>query len=416
MSDGKKLVVALLSAGSVETLRLADDSLFEEDELAVFRFVKTHYRRYGELPELRTVESEVQQRLPAAPEPVDYYLKRVYDRKLFIALRADFGHLREALQGFDVERAREIVDAMKSACRVSTPDNDVRNLRDAAELVFRQYETSHMSPGMSGVPTGWGWLDSQTGGYQRGDLIAWVARMGLGKSYLLLKQAIYAWSCGYSVLVVTMEMTIEQIVRRVLGMEAGVNPDFIRRGAVDEFGMRRLRRYTTSIAHADRFNIYAGSFSKKVSDIEILMHELSPDIVYIDGAYLLRPDTANNRTNRLERVAEVYDQLKKLTITTDRPIVTTSQFSRQAGKRGKEGSLETISFSDAIAMHSSLVFGLREGPPPHEHSRREVEILKGREGESGTFQVNYHFSPMNFGEVAVEIMESERASVDWMDV
>lgn len=416
MSDGKKLVAALLAAGSVETLRLADDTLFEDDELSVFQFVKSHYRRYGQLPDRQTVETETRARLPAAPETVEFYLRKVYDRRLFVSLREEFSALRDALQGFNVERAREVVDRMKNACRGGTPDNDVRNIGDATRLVMRQYDEAHIDPYSSGIPTGWEWIDRATGGYQRGDLIAWVARMGLGKTYLLLKQAIHAWMSGYSVLFVTMEMTIEQIVRRILGLESNINPNFLRHGAVDEYAMQRLQAYLRTMAHVERFTIYAGSFSKKVSDIEVLMHETTPDIVFIDGAYLLRPDNTSSRANRLERVAEVYDQLKRLTITTDRPLVTTSQFSRQAGKRGKDGSLETISFSDAIAMHSSVVFAIREGAPPYQRTRREVEILKGREGESGTFQLNYRFTPTDLSAIAPVRGEQQDQPADqgWM--
>lgn len=414
MSDGKKLIAALLAAGSTETLRLAGDDLFEDEELEVFRFVKTHYRRYGELPTLRTVETETRQRLPQAPEALSYYLKRLHDRKLFVVLREEFGLLRDALQGFNVEQAREVVSRMQHGCCIATPDNDVRNMRDASRLVLAQYEEAHMNPGLSGVPCGWPGIDAATGGYQRGDLVAWVARMGIGKTYLLLKQALHAWRMGYSVLIVTMEMTIEQIARRAIAMEAGINPDYLRKGTVDSFGMRRITRYLETMMHAENLNIYAGSFSKKVSDVEILAQELSPDIIFIDGAYLLKPDTGSKSASRLERVAEVYDGLKKMTITSDRPIITTSQFSRQAGKRGRDGSLETISFSDAIAMHSSLVFGVKEGAPPNEKSRREIEFLKGREGESGIYQTNYKFAPIDFNEVSPEQAVAEAVSVDWM--
>lgn len=414
MSDGKKLIAALIEAGSVETLRLASEELFEDDELAVFQFVKSHYRRYGELPVIRTVEQETRVRLPAAPESVDYYLKRIHDRKLFVSLREDFGILRDALQGFNVDQARDVVDRMKAACRVSTPDNDIRNARDAGQLVIERYEHAHMNPGLSGIPLGWPTMDDVLGGYQRGDLVAWVARMGVGKTYLMLHQALHAWRSGYSVLIVTMEMTIEQIMRRAIGMEANINPEYIRKGALDEYATRRLRSYVATMSGADRLNVYAGSFSKRVSDVEVLVHELSPDIIFIDGAYLLRPDTGSKSASRLERVAEVYDNLKKLTITSNRPIITTSQFSRQAGKRGKDGGLESISFSDAIAMHSSLVFSIKEGPTPYEISRREVEILKGREGESGKYQTNYRFAPVDFSEVAPEQAQAEAVDLNWM--
>jgi|PlaIllAssembly_1097288.scaffolds.fasta_scaffold00016_28 replicative DNA helicase len=415
MSDGKKLVAAILGAGSVETLRIVSDDLFEDEELAVFRFVKTHFRRYGELPNARTVEQETRERLPSAPESVDYYLKRLHDRRLFVALRDDFGRLRDALQGFNVEQAKEVIDRMKSSCRVSTPDNDLRNVREAADLVLQQYNEAHMNPGLSGIPTGWAHIDEATGGYQRGDLVAWIARMGIGKTYLLLAQALNAWKAGYNVLFVTMEMTVEQIARRAIGMDVGINPDHIRKGALDPWRTRHLQRYIQTLRNFDRFHIYAGSFSKKVSDLDVLIHELAPDIVYVDSAYRMQPDSASRSAGRLERVALAYDDLKKLTITSDRPMITTSQFNRQAGQRGKAGTLESVSFSDAIAMHASLVFGIKEGTNPHQRTRREIEIMKGREGEGGIYEVNYRFAPMDFSYIEKEEnRQAEPGNPDWM--
>jgi replicative DNA helicase len=311
--------------------------------------------------------------------------------------------LRDALQAYNVEQAREIIDRMKSACRISTPDDDVRNLREGSLGALAQYEQAHLLPGISGVPSGWYPMDYVTGGYQKGDLIAFIARMNMGKTYLLLQQALHAWHAGYSVLFVTMEMTIEQIARRAAAMDAGLNPDHIRKGMLDEYGRRRLRRYIQTMVGFERFHIYAGSFSKKVSDLEVLIHELSPDIIYLDSAYLMKPDQASRGSNRLERVALTHDELKRLTITTNRPLVTTSQFSRQAGKKGKEGSLESVAFSDAIGMHASLMFSVKEGPPQYERTRREITSMKGREGEETSFQINFTFSPVDFSVAAASI-------------
>lgn len=414
MSDGKKLVTAIIERGSIETLRLVTNDLFEDDELVVFNFVRQHFRRYQELPTIATVETELRLRLPRADEAVSFYLKKLYDRKLFIALREEFTLMRDSLQSFTVDEARLIVDRMKSACRIATPDDDVRNVQEASRTVLQQYDHAHENPGVSGIPCGLGRVDEITGGYQNGDLISWIARMGVGKTYILILQALHAWRMGYSVLFVTMEMTIPQIVRRLIALDAGINPDYIRKGQMDEWGMRRLRQYVSTLAHADRMNIYAGSFSKKVSDVEILMHELCPDIVFVDGAYLLHPDLSGRNAPRIERVASVYDELKKLTITADRPIVSSSQFSRTAGKRGKDGSMESISFSDAIGMHSSIVFSIKEGLPPFQESRREIEIMKGREGETGKFSMNYSFQPMNFTEITEEEQAAQSADLDWM--
>ena len=65
-------------------------------------------------------------------------------------------------------------------------------------------------------------------------------------------------------------------------------------------------------------------------------------------------------------------------------------------------------------MHSSLVFSIKEGAPPYQTSRREIEILKGREGEHGTFQINYRFQPPDFTEIPADRQREEASDVDWM--
>ncbi len=414
MSDGKKLIAAILAAGSVEHLRAVNAELFIDDELPLYQYVRNHYRRYSELPLLATVETDNQMRFPQAPENIGYYLTKLQDRRMFTMVREDFLALRTALQRFDVDSTRGAIDRLKIACRETQVETEVQSVLEAARDVLGEYAEAHANPGVSGIPTGWRDFDEAIGGYQKGDLVSWVARMGVGKSYLLIKQAVSAWEAGYNVLFVTMEMSITQITRRIVGLGSGINPDYIRKGSLDTYGVQRLERYVRDMVHADRFNIFAGSFSKKVSDLELLVHELSPDIIFVDGAYLMRPDVMPKSGARIERVAEVYDELKKLTITSDRPIITTSQFSRQAGKRGKDGSLETISFSDAIAMHSSIVLSIKEGSPPYEKTRRDIEILKGREGEAGTYPINYAFSPINLDQVEASQAVAESVSVDWM--
>jgi replicative DNA helicase len=417
MSDGTKLVAAILAAGAVDALRTVDREWLLEDELRVYDFVRLHYRRYSVLPAVPTVEEELGERLPVVHETVDYYKRRVSDRRLYNELRGTYRELQTHLKDHDLEQATNVVAQMRNITRVFTPNEDLRTLQEAGDGVMRHYEDAHhrrlYGLGISGIPTGWPTIDAMTGGYQNGDLVSWVARMGSGKTYSLLAQALGAWRGGYSVLIVTMEMTIEQIARRALGIEAGINPDYIRKGAVSTPKLNRLRRVIDTLQHADRFNLYAGGFSKRIDDVELLIEEMTPDIIFIDGAYLLNP-SSGGRMNRIEKVATVYDELKKMTITRDRPIVTTSQFSRAAGKRGKDGSLETISFTDAIGMHSSLVFSLKEGTPPYQQSRREIEILKGREGEHGTFQINYRFQPPDFSEIPKETQQTEQTDVDWM--
>lgn len=403
--DGLKLISAILEAGSVDAVRRLKPDLFLDNERPVLEMVRRHYRQYGQLPAFDTVRSEAGVRLPQATENVDYYLTRVHNRKLYTDITPEFGRLRDSLKNNDMDAVREIVRQMRLLAQDNNQEEDNRSLLQALQAVRREYEVAKYSPGLTGVPSGWYSFDEATGGYQNGDLISWIARMGMGKTYLLLQQAITAWEAGFSVLVVTMEMTIPQITRRASGMLANINPEYIRRGTLSNYAERQLYDCMETLQHADRFSLYAGGFSKQIDDVEMLMQEFSPDIVFIDGVYLLRP-AGSGRMNRLERVAEVLDDIKKITIKQNRPIVVTSQFSRGAGKKGKEGSLETVGFSDAFGFHSSIVVSIKEGKPPHQNTRRTIEFLKGREGEKGEFQTNYTFAPIDFTELPRQVDEN----------
>lgn len=422
MSDGLKLLGSIIDTGSVHTLRDLSRDLFLDDEVDLYNFMRTHYRRYGSIPAIATVEEELGIEVPVAEEIPDYYIKRVHDRKLYGNLREHFDTLKECLRTYNMDRAKVVIDDMRRSTRIQHTESDIRNIQEAMADVWAVYGNAHESPGISGVPTGWSRFDIATGGYQPGDLVTWVARPSLGKTYTMLQQARVAWRFGYSVLVVTMEMTIEQIVRRIAAMEASIDPTYIRKGTLSTYAERRLRAVVENLRGADRFRVFSGGMKKRTSDVELLVQEYKPDIVYIDGVYLMKPESSKSMP-KTERVSEVFDELKQMTLSQNIPVVVTTQFNRQAGKKGKDGSLENVAYTDAISTHSSLVIALNEGKAPFQKTRRIASFLKGREGEFGDYHLNYRFAPIDMSEV--ELDEQEQAdqttqvtdtqtNVEWM--
>ncbi len=408
MSDGLKLLGAIVDNGSVGVLRDLNEHLFIENEVEVFRFLRSHYGRYGELPDITTVESQVGLRIPECVEVTDYYLNKVYDRQLFGVVREKFNSLKECLRRYDMAEAREVIDELKASTRIVHGTSDVRNIREAMQGAMALYDTAHETPGISGVPTAWLAYDSMVGGYQPADLITFVARPEVGKTYILLKQALAGWRLGYSVLIITMEMSVEQCGRRMLAIESGINPHNLRKGQLSTYAQRRVERYLHQLGGSNRLHIFAGGLKSRVSDADMLISEFRPDILFIDGVYLMRPDVRKSLT-RMERIPEVFDEVKSLTLSKNIPILVTTQYNRQAGKKGKEGSLENIAYSDAISTHSSLIISIQPGETPYEKNRRVLSVIKGREGETGDFPINYSFRPMDFSEV--ELVRDEEGNI-----
>lgn len=415
MSDGLKLLAVVVETGSVHVLREIGAELFIDEERQVYDFLRSHYRRYGELPALSTVEEDTGIDIPEAEENIAYYEKKIRDRRLYNELRVDYTRLKECLRTFDMDEAKEVVDSMRARTRAASVDQSLLNAREAAEDVLLEYAHAHENPGVSGVPTGWPTFDLITGGYQPGDLISWIARPEMGKTNMLLRQAFHAHQMGYSVLVVTMEMIIAQIMRRVMGFMTGIDPNLIRRGALSTYARRRLQELQQSMVGIDRLHIFSGGMKKKVGDVELLIHELRPDIVFIDGVYLMSPDSTK-AFSKADKANEVLDSLKHMTIAQHLPIVITSQFNRAAGKKGKDGSLETVAYTDAISTHSSIIVSIQEGIAGFEDTTRRIVLIKGREGEKGEVVVHYKFRPVCLDEYIVDLEgdnDETGSRLDW---
>lgn len=405
MSDGLQLLYVVLEQGSLSTLRRLTSVLFEGNEVDVYHYVIQHWRRYGRLPSVQTVEDELDLEFPAADDDVEYYLDRVNQRRWYRDITGPYHDMRDALTHRDRNRAAAVIEEMRHITRNSTPSEDIRTFHELGGIVVERYTQYHHNPGLTGVPSGWATLDTQTGGYQPGDVVSWVARTGVGKTNLLLHQALHAWEQGFRVLFITMEMALAQLGARIMGMYAKINPEYIRKGMLSTDAFTRLNHQAACLEQDTRMVFFAGNFHKTVSQVDGVIDEFNPDIVFIDGVYLVQPTQKAHRS-RQEKVTELYDELKTVAITRDRPLICTTQFNRQSGNRGRLGSLETVGYSDAIVTHSSLVISIVDGDPPYQKTRRKLSFLKGREGEQGETTINYLFSPINFNEVGTGVGET----------
>lgn len=433
MSDGLKLIASVLEHNSMPTFRqLQRDWLVDEVEWSVYDFVSNHFRRYSEFPTIETVEEETGVSLPEVPEHIESYLDAVYSRKIFNDVRDGFPQLRSAMTSEDARQIAAAVRRIHIACVPLDRDRDsLSSMAELAEQVSASYRHHHASPGHSGIFSGWPYIDNQTGGAQPGDLIVWVARSGVGKTWSIIHQAKQAIEDEKSVLFVSMEMTLVQIMSRFAAYYAGLNPDMVRKGTLCRFGENRLHRALDTLRSHRRVHFYAGNFKKTTEDVDTLVQELNPDIVFVDGLYLMRPAQVPGRVGRYESTAYVVDELKRMALMRNVPVVATTQFGRGAGKGGKDGSLETIGYTDAISTHSTVVVALKMGqkvvvdvPELHweegdveptivtkratRYPYRHVEIMKGREGETGEFGINFTFAPIDFSQVPLDIATGAR--------
>lgn len=107
--------------------------------------------------------------------------------------------------------------------------------------------------------------------------------------------------------------------------------------------------------------------------------------------------------SKWEQISTVIKEIKQLAGKLNRPIVLTVQLNRNVRSDSKkEIDASDVAGSDSIPQDASILVGVRKGISPYQHVRRLCDVVKNREGETGTYQINFRFTPMNFDEVPYE--------------
>ena len=259
-----------------------------------------------------------------------------------------------------------------------------------------------------GIQVGWKTLDEMTGGFRPGDMVSIVGRPGKGKSFVALAAALHAWGEQKKpVLFVSMEMSPDLVIGRLASMYQEIPYDSVLKGHFTKFKeVNKRAEFFDIMQHLSGrddlppFYIIGGNFSAEVESIGELTRSLKPAVVVVDGAYLCK--TQKHIMKKNERVEFVCDYLKcEVAEKYHIPVIPVWQFAREATKikKGQTIGTEHIGDSDAIGRNSSVILGLFQENTTETINTRQIQIMKGRSGEQGSFSINWDFRHMDFSEV-----------------
>jgi len=299
--------------------------------------------------------------------------------------------------------------------------NDVLSMEEATTLVLEQLRQAISHPGQAqGITLGFAGLDEMTAGAQPGEVVTWVARPNIGKSWSIIKSAVAAHRAGANVLLVSMEMPGVSMARRTIGYMAGMNPDYIKRGTVSHWGQELLHETIDAAVAGAPFHFVSGNLTKSVPTVDALIQEYGPDVVYIDAQYLMQLAKGRGQMKQWELLAAVGTEVQQMALARNRAVHQSVQFNRSQ-KKGQEGDLANIGGTDVVGQISSIVVAISEGPAGHEETMRKYELIKNREGRKGSIYTNFLFEPIDFNEVPWDeedddapAGQAQAMNMDWM--
>ncbi len=249
---------------------------------------------------------------------------------------------------------------------------------------------------LTGVPTGFERLDHMTSGLQAADLIIIAARPGLGKTSLCLNIATHcAIFNKNNVAIFSLEMTKEQLMLRMLSIQAKVSYSSIRSGYI---GNKDLEKLVKAADVYSKANIYIDD-TAAISSLELrakarrLSKDKGLDLIMVDYLQLMR---GSRRTDTREReIAEISSSLKSLAKELSVPVIAVSQLSRQPESRtDKRPQLSDLRESGALEQDADLVMFIHradayKNKSDEKDGTAELIISKQRNGPTGSIKLAF---------------------------
>lgn len=402
-SIGLKFISALISNDSVsDYLKFGPCAyLFDHaaNEKSQFEFFSDYVSKYGTIPTKETFEQETKSKLPDAPEPAAYYKDKLYDRHVHRSLVIASEKAADALKDKKPQQALETIKSMVYELEVASVSETLYDFRTAHDIIMQSINSKLSPTTQDEFDFGWDTPIQGAGG----DLISLVGRPAVGKTFFTLKGAIHAHKVQRKVpLVISMEMKPEKIFERLSAMYLNTPINWLKTGGFPTLHTNPKKKFSKALKELENdevpFYVVDGNLTATVDDISALCHQLKPDVVFVDGAYLLQIE---GRYSKFEKIGEIARGLKQR-IASDHniPCIASWQFNRESAKVKKTDKvgLEHIAGSDEIGQLSSIVLGLFQEDSAETVNARKIDILKGREGETGEFFINWDFVKMDFSE------------------
>jgi len=278
------------------------------------------------------------------------------------------------------------------------------NLRTTIDERIDRYEYRIKNPGIDGIPSGLARLDEATYGWHGGEFYIIQALLGNYKTWTMLYMARAALNAEYKVMIATVEMSQFQIARRLDSILSVTAFEKLRSGKFkDDKDILAFKNRMQTIKNLPDCILVGGvSFGELFLQSKIGEHE--PDIVFIDGIYLMVDDNLSRNKAQWEQLNSISRGLKVLAENYNIPIVATTQAWKKSSKPGSKGdeSVEDIAYSGGMAQNADNVVSLGRIYDPVAESftnRVWVKLTKVREGEPVKFQAVIDFDNMTLREV-----------------
>ncbi len=290
-------------------------------------------------------------------------------------------------------------NAEKEVYDVIRQKNNSSDFESMDEIVLRTLEgiseAAKNKGRLNGLATGFIDLDYRLTGLHKGELLIVAARPSMGKTAFVLNIAHYVSAkSGFPVAFFSLEMPKEQLVSRMVAMDAEVDSQNLKTGEIGDSDWRRILEGTDRISNAPLFIDDNSSITVSMlrSKCRKLKNSRGLSLIIID--YLQLMSSASQRIeSRQQFISDVSRSLKSIARELEVPVIALSQLNRAVDSRNDHKPvLADLRESGAIEQDADVVmFIYRDDFYNKEDSERkgiaDIIVAKQRNGAIGTVEL-----------------------------
>lgn len=364
---------------SIIERNLLDVSYFDGYETE-YNFITNHYKQYKTVPDKTTfIEQFPKFDIIDVQESEQYLIDKIREEKLY----RDSTPIVQKIADLLKTDSNKAVEYMISASANIKPNYNpigvdiIQSVKDRYDEYIDKTQNKSNHFFKSGLDE----LDQLIQGIQRGEeFMVIVARMGVGKSWLIGKMSSAIWQQGYNVGFVSPEMSANSIGYRFDTLVGNFsNSSLVYGGQLDSDYKKFLKDLKTN---NNKFVVTTPKrdFNNKItiSKLRNWIKADKLDCLFIDGITYLSDERYRKGDNKTTSLTNLSEDLMSLSVELNIPVITVVQANRQAAGTENTPELETIRDSDGLGFNATKVIAIK-----NQDGVLELSVKKNRNGKVG---------------------------------
>ena len=350
----------------------------------VWEGLKSYYLKFKSIPDISVLTDKFKDFEPVNVKgETAYYLDQLKNEYLASRLR---NLLLTAGSSLKTDASSRVIAQMQS--ELATLGKLTSNVRDVDLTDYKEAEKhfqaikdrSDIMGGSPGIRTGFKAIDyAYPTGMAPGHLIVMIGWPGKGKTWFSSYLACKAWEQGFKPMIVSLEMTPENMRDRIytmMGSGLFKASDFARGDInIDQFDDWGSKKFTDKNQFILVSNEGMGEVTPNV--IQGKIDQYKPDIVILDYHQLFADN--QNSKGPTERNMNISKSFKKLAMSNNIPIIDiTAATAEEVADHDSPPMLSQVAWSKAIEYDADMAIAI------HKNSDSNIMEIVSRKNRHGT--------------------------------